>query len=142
MAAEPNEQPPPWRTIAAVCAALLVLPLSSAAGLGEIGGYRMFSRLRPVELRIVAVEADGSVSRPGPGALEPHLGPDARRILLAALRGRAMGDAAESGARAALPQIAELVCAQRTGRQRVDVELIVEHRDGPPELVTERHACD
>ena len=141
MSRTPDPHEPPWVVLALVCAALLALPLCSIAGLGEIGGYRMFSRVRPVQLRIVAVEADGAVAPVGPDALELHLGPDARRILLPGLRTRALGDTAEGATRAALPELAALVCGLREGRRRVDVELVIEHRDRPAERVTEGRPC-
>lgn len=125
--------------LGAVMAAIVALPITAMAGGGEIGGYRMFTRLASVHLTLEA-ERDGIVEPIAIEAIAPHLGSDARRVVTAAVRGSALGDTAEGALSAALPRLAALGCALDPTRTRSTARLTV--LDGPRARAEEAtHAC-
>jgi hypothetical protein len=131
---------PHGAVLALLCAALAVLPVASALGLGEIGGYRMFTRLVRVRLELHAEDAGGVVSEIGIDELRPHLGRDARRVLGGALGPGTLGDVSVSSIRAAALPLGELGCALDPARVRVRATVIT--FDGGETRVEETvHPC-
>lgn len=115
---------PPTRLVATISIALLALPIASALGLGETGGWRMFTRLPTLHLVLEAERADGGSERIDPESLRPHLRRDAERIVVPAMARGTSGDSADGALRAALPGLAELGCALDPTRVRVTARLL------------------
>lgn len=115
---------PPLLLASLVMAALLVLPIASIAGLGEVGGWRMFTRLPTLHLVLEAERDGGMRERIDPESLRPHLRRDAERIVVAAMRHGTSGDSADGALRAALPRLAALGCALDPARVRVSARLL------------------
>lgn len=113
---------PLW-LVGLVAALLVALPIRAALGLGEVGGYRMFTRMRRTHLVLDAQRADGTSERVAPEQLSPHLGPDARRIVTRAMGTGALGDTAEGALLAALPELARWACQSDASRREVSASL-------------------
>lgn len=134
-------RPPPLGVLLGLLVLIAILPLRSALGFGEVGGYRMFTRLARLHLTVRAHDLEGRDEAITFEELRPHLGSDARRIVGAALRGGGVGDAAEGALRASLPALAELGCQLDGRRASVEVALTIERRDGPAEHLALERRC-
>lgn len=117
---------PHGAVLALLCAVLTALPVASALGLGEVGGYRMFTRLTRVRLELHAVDATGHTSAVTFEELAPHLGRDARRVLRPAFGPGTVGDVSVGSIRAAAPALAELACTLDRARARVEVHVVLQ----------------
>lgn len=133
---------PPLGVLLGLLALIAILPITSALGFGEVGGYRMFTRLARLQLSVRAREAEGHGEPITFDELAPHLGSDARRIVGAALRGSGMGDAAEGALRASLPALAELVCELGERRVSVEIALTIERHGAAPDHLALEHPCE
>jgi hypothetical protein len=121
--------------LALVCAMLCAPPLWAAGGGSGVGGFRMFTKVEWVRLTIELRDRDQLARRLGAAELSPHLGRDARRIVLPALNGFS-GETAVVLLAEGLPDLARLACQiGRAPSARVQLE-----RGSHPTLVIER-AC-
>jgi hypothetical protein len=127
------------RIALAAALAIAAPPVLSVFGAGEVGGWRMFTRIVRVELSITAIDADAPRAI-DPAVLAPYLGPDARRVIVAAARG-GIGEVSTDSLEAALPALAELVCALERP-ERVELSLRTSTPEGAPlGAHTEEHPC-
>jgi len=78
--------PPPLAVLLGLLVLIAILPLRSALGFGEVGGYRMFTRLVRLQLSVRARDAEGHGEAITFDELRSHLGSDARRIVGASAR--------------------------------------------------------
>lgn len=128
--------------LALVLAAILALPVASAAGLTGVGGYRMFTDPVTYRIELRTVDPRGLERHVGDRELLPHVGRDARRVLSRLGQERTGEVHAELVARGA-HDLAVLACALHPGAARAVVD--VERRDArgrPLPVVHDEVRCD
>jgi hypothetical protein len=114
---------PPLRRIVLALAAMLALPLSSYVSGSSLGAYRMFTEVRQYRLELEAVQAGGARAAVPLELLGPHLGLDARRLILPASQ-LTFGETAASLLGGGLTDLAELACRLSPGAGRVRASLV------------------
>jgi hypothetical protein len=113
-----------------LAAVALLSPLAIRAAGGTAGAFMMFTQPMRFRLRVIAVGSDGRQSLLELARLGPHLGNDARRILLPAEDWQ-VGETQLALLATALRDIGELACKLEPNATRCDVVLelhSVEHR--------------
>jgi hypothetical protein len=114
---------PPLRRVVLALAAMLALPVSSYVSGSSLGSYRMFTDLRQYRLELEAVQAGGARAAVPLELLRPHLGLDARRLILPASQPM-FGETAASLLGGGLTDLAELACRLAPGATRVRASLV------------------
>ena len=130
--------PPMWRILAAlvVCAAL---PIASYVTGSTIGAFRMFTDLTRYQL---AIDVDTARGRQ-PFALErlsPHLGRDARRIILPAVR-PVIGETSSELLAGGLGELGRLVCALERGSRSIELTLRRQRAEGSLPVLRRKVEC-
>lgn len=115
---------PPDAVLAALSLALVLPPFGRLAGLPGVGSYSMFSNLGEYRLS-VEMETASAPRRLDLRELGPHLGNDARRVLLPGSRWRS-GETSVELLAGALQPIGDLVC--RLHREAEVAEVVLETR--------------
>jgi len=120
---------------------MLALPLSSYATGRTVGSYRMFTDLVRYHLELTRVGASGSRTPIALAELSPHLGLEARRIILPAAHG-ATGETAAELLAAGRDDLARVGCALHP--EAFAVEVIVQRRalSDPPRTDRSVVTCD
>ena len=116
------------------------LPVASYATGETVGAFRMFTDLTEYRLTLDVVSPQGRRNVPL-SRLAPHLGRDARRVILPAARGF-VGETNSELLAAGLEDLGRLVCALEADASSVELLLHRRRAEGPMPPRREHVACD
>ena len=116
--------------LAALCLAALG-PVLTRVGGAKIGSFGMFTEHERCRLTVTREAADGTHAAVPIAHLAPHLGRDARRVILPAGEG-AIGETQIGLLAGGLDDIGRLVCAIEPGARAAEVALQRFRLDGRP----------